>query len=443
MNDFAIWKGGLGYSEKKEAQDFVTGKDREYDVIFFKYEILALLSYHISLHDKEIIKKETSKEIIRELINLYGQQLDMIQEEDIHTEVEKLVLKANAEAGVNLRVLLSRNEQIHTDIRLFLIDSLLHLKQECLLSAEEIKKKGVKEDGIIPGYTHYRQAMPTTWSTYTDYIASTFVDFSKKISQAIQDLMELPLGYGSGFGSFSPADWKEVSQMLGFREIVKNPLLASSFRGVDELRVIDLLKEIMLRISRFSQDLILWSSEELGFISLPKAFVTGSSLMPNKANPDFLEMVEGYAALILSNSVTVSTLLLSKTSGYHRDFQIAKWCIIESLDIVFKTIKYFRKMVSEIEFLPDVASKVVQNSSFATGNAASEVISGTPWKDAYAKIGKRITQGIKLETYSVTSFEAIKLDELAKLIGEAEEEIRDRDQIYSKLIERSKIILNS
>lgn len=438
MSDNPIWKGGLAFSPNKKANDLTVGDDKTLDVLLYKYEIISLIAYHLSLSETGLVSRNISREILKTLSEMYQlNPKDLGSSEDVHSFVEESFMKANQQAGAYLRTLLSRNEQSHTDIRLFSIDELLNLKIKLLEASFKVKSVKAKESMVMPGFTHYRQAMPLTWTTYLDYVSSVLLEGALRTSEIIDGLKELPLGYGSGFGNDILLNWEEVANSLGMRKSDSNPFHEASFRGLDEMRILDLLKEIMLRLSRIAQDLIMWSSDDVGFIHLPLEYVTGSSLMPNKKNPDFLEMLEGYASQVMSDSLFASTELISKSSGYHRDFQISKWKVILSIRLVGQIAENFGDLIYGINFDARRAREILLNSSYATGYAATLVSRGMPWKEAYTRVGSMIEKGSMIPEYKIRNYEHTKRTKIKNELEKTKKEIEKRKAQYSFLINRA------
>jgi len=433
-----IWKGGIAFSKEKKALDLTIGDDKTFDSRLYRYEILSLTAYHLALAEISLLDREVSKQILNTLADLYNKEPSEIgQSEDVHSFVEESFLKRNENAGKYLRTLLSRNEQSHTDIRLFSIDSLLKIKISILEACLKISSVKTDPSMIMPGFTHYRQSMPVAWRTYLDHVSSTLLEEAMRISAVIDGLRELPLGYGSGFGNDLNINWQHVADSLGLKKSNANPFYVASFRGLDEMRILDLLKEITIRLSRIAQDLIMWSSDDAGFLDLPMEFVTGSSLMPNKKNPDFLEMLEGYANQVLSDSIFTSIEILSKSSGYYRDFQISKWKVMTSLDVVNKMIRNFGDLMSGIKFDIRRAKKILLNSSYATGYSANLVKEGIPWKDSYSRIGEMIIKGEKIPEYNVKEY-SNNIEKFALVeLENTKQELNERVETYSRLIKKA------
>ncbi len=427
---YKLWENGLANGKEKKALDLMIGDDSKYDFLMFKYELLNLIAYHESI-DPLIENVEIKNSIIRAIQELYSKGIASLQGyEDIHSYVEDAISKISKDSGEYLRILLSRNEQIHSDLRLYVIDGLLNLEKIILEGILKLSEN-LKINPTIPGLTHYRDAMPIKLRSYMDMVLSFNFEILDELDKMIDYLSVPVMGYGSGFGSLSSFDLCKFSNLLGLKDSNKNPLLLANLRGFDELRVIQVLSNITLFNSRIAQDLILWSGES-GFIELPEEYVTGSSLMPNKKNPDFLEMFIGYAIKINSLGVMTSQALIGKGSWYHREFQILKWGAIESLELVPKLMQAFFDMLSRIKIREDKIK--LSNSIYATHNAAMLIHEGKTWKDSYKIIGNALKEGKGLMEFEPPTFSTIKADLVKEKLDLVTAKIAEREGLYKKLL---------
>jgi len=427
-----LWNGGAAGDGEKRAQELIIGEDKKYDKVLFKYEILSLIAYHMSLHD-DLIESKIRYEIVDGLRKLYWEGIESLDNyEDIHSYVEGEFSKKFPELGKYLRILLSRNEQVHNDIRLFLIDELLNL-QKIILEGSIKLLESENQDITIPGYTHYRQAMPIKWNSYVDMLLGFNVLALRNIDYLINLLSYPAYGYGSGFGSLSKFDIEKFSNLLGMKFANQNPLLLANLRGMDELNSVQLISNIMLFYSRISIDLILWSSE-CGFIEIPSEYITGSSLMPNKRNPDFLEMFMGYSAELISNEHLIQNLLLGKGTFYHREFQMAKWKVMDAVMKSSSLLYYLFDLLSKVEINSEAVQKIMNKSIYATQNSAKLVYNGVSWKESYEIIGNKILIGDELEKIEPITYKTIDKKLLMEKLNEVNNEVERRKSIYSLLL---------
>ena len=436
-----IWKGGASTITETDISDIMTVEDTVMDSLLLDYEVLSLMAYHIQIYEQDLIPDEDSKSILRALLALLHKKVVIDPWlEDIHGYVEASVGEMSGRSYENLRIFLSRNEQSHTDIRLFQRDHLLNVAKQILNIAETAHKKGTDALGYIPGYTHYRQAMPVAIRTYYDYISSVMVHMSLDAVRVARTLMEeSPFGYGSGFGSLSPINFEKVSESLGFLKHMENPLSGSFHRGLDDLDVVYILEKSLISLSRIAQDMIIYSTGDHPFIKLPEDFTTGSSLMANKRNPDFLEMIQGYASVTIAGHVTTASILENKSSGYHREFQISKDKTIDLLTTCEKIFKHFNTFLSGVNIDGSEGMAAMDNSTYATSQAYNIFGTGKTWKESYRQVGDMVRAGGKFKAYDPEFYESVNqkiLDEIAGVIDDLVENIRIKRETIVQRVER-------
>lgn len=393
-----IWSGGASKDSSADIDDLMVGDDVLIDQEFFDYEVLTLLAYHVQICRQNILSRSDSTRIISSLLSLLEKRIDFKKElEDVHGNVESFILKEAGDSGKNLRIFLSRNEQIHTDILLYGKTELLELAQKSIDISEQLLKKREVAEGNIPGYTHYRQGMVISLKTYFDYFASVFKEAAMDLVAVSDSIDSVPFGYGSGFGSLSDVNFQKVSELLGMKPVKRNPQYLSIRRGLDELDLVYPLLKLLVNISRISQDLIMFSGDETPFFTLPDGFVTGSSLMANKRNPDFLEILQGYTSEIVGKFHTLLGIIANKSSGYHRDFQISKKIMVEVFRKTSMILNPLPQFFSGLRVNPGAAGLIIKNSSYATANAKALFSQGVTWKDAYSEAGRKVKNGEKLD----------------------------------------------
>lgn len=433
-----IWSGGVSDQGGPDLSDLMTKEDIGVDSHLINNEILGLIAYHLELSSSNVISRNESSEILKSLLKHYGAHSRIPEEfEDVHTYVENLV-KKDSEAGKNLRIFLSRNDQSHHDIRSFYLDSLLVISEELVSIAETISSHLTPLKGKMAGYTHYRQAMPVSFSTYFDHFAAVYLDLSHIAMELYSRLSMLsPLGYGSGYGTSLPVDMSLPAAKLGFKSNFRNPMHGSFYRGVDDMDVAYLETRILSSVSRMAQDFILFSSDEFGFLQLPSGFTTGSSLMPNKRNPDFLEMLQGFASEALGNLTMAVSAIMNKETGYHRELQLAKDKVIQFTGKTEQILKALNSLLGGITVDASRASSLMKNATNATTEAYELFKSGTKWKDAYQEVGKAIRDGKKLGEHEPDDFVTVTNKKLSEAKNHVEEYRKVRASVAAELLEEA------
>ncbi|WMT51577.1 MAG: lyase family protein [Ferroplasma sp.] len=393
-----IWSGSASPEAGNKAYRIMLEKDIEVDRHLIPYEILSLLAYNLNIYRKGIGRKEDTLKTLKELYGLYSRKLDLDPElEDVHGNIESIAMEETDGSAKNMRMFLSRNEQVHTDVDFFLVDTLIDYEKIIYSTLQEINK--IRQNGIMPGYTHYRQGMPVTFQTYMDFIKNIFVYNFNKINNAIGELKELPLGYGSGFGSMSDVDFTEVASYIGMEKNIKNPLFSFMLYPDNYIMVMSIINSFLIDISRIFQDMIIFSGDEMKILELPPGYVTGSSLMPNKVNPDFMEIFQGYAAKSVSIMNLLYSGIINKTTGYHRDFQVLKDEIIPFMVELKSILGGFPDLFSGIKFNGATSEKILGNSIYATYNSKLNFNSTGNWKESYRMVGDKIKSGNRLKSY--------------------------------------------
>lgn len=427
-----IWQGGASGDSSASLNRLMVEDDVSVDQHLEEYEVLTLMAYHREIHRRNLIPCKESSSIAKSLLKLLQDPLKLDPGlEDVHGNVEEFVLKDAGIAGKNLRIFLSRNEQSHTDIILFINDHILELAKLCNATALTILAKRDTVSGPMPGYTHYRQAMVISAVSYLDFLASQFEYLARDLIERVSRIRVLPFGYGSGFGQVTDIDFRNVASYLGFEHPPLNPMFLASRRGMDEAEFLMSGVGIMTVLSRISQDLIIFSGDELPLFILPEGFTTGSSLMANKRNPDFLEMVQGYASMLLGHFQSALGIVLNKSSGYHRDFQISKLLAVRSALLIEEILKRVNDLFRGLKFNAEASISAIKNSSYATANALMSFNRGIPWKDAYAETGKKIREGKKLVEIEPAEMRTVSLEEL-KEIEDRITSMQERNDAFRK-----------
>ncbi|MGC8515465.1 MAG: lyase family protein [Thermoplasmata archaeon] len=411
-----IWEGGGTEASDKYLTDVMTDEDTAIDSTLLDYEVINLLAFHVDLKKKGIIKEEESDSMLSALCSYLGRKIRVDpEEEDIHAYLENRIREAIGKSAENLRLFLSRNEQSQCNLRSFYVDHLLALAETLLKGSEKLRVIATGSKGKMPGFTHWRQAMPLAISTYYDYLSRILLDHSKDTILLIKKFRHFsPFGMGSGFGSFSSVSFNDIARDLGFENGPGNPVAASFYRGIDDLEVLSLISRMMVFYSRICADIIIYSSGSNPSLILPTAFLTGSSLMPNKRNPDFLEMVQGYTAQITADSAAISGIIANRNTGYHREFQISKDKAMRDLLLIESITGYMIQLLVEMKFDPVISSSSIENGSYSSYEAYKIFEKSGKWKESYKQTGEKVRSGELFSEYEPAAYESVSLHELTE-----------------------------
>src|ERR1700719_582090 len=363
----------------------------------------------ISVDEKKKIE-HSLREIEREIAS--GNFLWDASLEDVHMNIESALTKKIGETGAKLHTARSRNDQIALDLRLYVKDEIdrtfLQLKklQQSILGLAE-KHLGV----VMPGYTHLQRAQPVLFSHYLlGHIESLGRD-SERLCDCLKRTDVLPLGSAALAGSTVVLDRESIARDLKFSQVSQNSLDAVSDRDF-VCEFIFCLAMIGLHLSRLSEDLILWSTSEFGFVEFSEEFSTGSSLMPQKKNPDMAELTRGKTGRLYGNLVSILTTLKGLPSSYNRDLQEDKEALFDSVDTVNAALEVFSAMVPKMKINREKMKEAATDPSlFATDLAEYLVEKGMPFRKAHETVGRLVAEAMGKET----SLSAIPLSKLKKL----------------------------
>jgi len=384
------------YKLNEEIENFTVGNDFLLDKELVKYDVLGSIAHATMLNKINIIDNNELQKLKKTLIEILEldkkNKFEIKQEdEDVHTAIENYLTKKLGNLGKKIHTARSRNDQVLTALRLYEKEELKEIKmllgqyKDSLLT---ITKKYGKIK--IPGYTHMQKAMPTDVKTWLGSFISSIEDNLKLLDAAYSIIDKSPLGSAAGFGIPSiKINKKMTASLMGFSEAMSNPMYAQLSRGKLEATILHLLSQIMLDLNKLSTDLMLFNMQEFGFISLPKDFCTGSSIMPQKKNPDVLELVRAKYHVVLGEEFKVKSMISNLISGYNRDLQLTKEPVISSLEIVKSCIKMMVLTVSKIKIDEKKCEEALTKELYATEEAYKLVKKGIPFREAYKKVSRK------------------------------------------------------
>ncbi len=322
-------------------------------------------------------------------------------DQDVHMAVERRLTETLGDLGKKIHTGRSRNDQVAVDVRLHIKDQLLATEGEVAALASSLLAFG-KRHSLLPlvGRTHLQPAMPSSVGVWASGHAEMVLDQVVNLEAAygINDLC--PLGSAAGYGVPLPLDRNLTSGLLGFARPLHNVFGASMARGEDEAALLSALAQLMVVLSRLAEDLIIFSMPEFAYFRLPREYCTGSSIMPQKYNPDVLELVRSKAAIVVGLQTAALTQLHAMPGGYNRDLQDSKGLYMKGISIARTTLRILAKVVDGVSvdegklragFIPGV---------FATDAALRQVAAGVPWREAYHDVRDHLE---RLETEDADS----------------------------------------
>jgi argininosuccinate lyase len=392
-----LWQKDKG--SLREVELFTVGKDREMDMYLAAFDVLGSLAHIEMLESVGLLTKDELIQLQRELKKIYQQIQNgefRLQDdvEDIHSQVELLLTQKLGDIGKKIHSARSRNDQVLVDIKLFLRTELEELVKAIQPFFELLQTQSEKyKADLLPGYTHLQLAMPSSFGLWFGAYAESLVDDTITLKAAYDVVNKNPLGSAAGYGSSFPIDRALTTKLLGFDDLNYNVVYAQMGRGKAERITAMALANVADTLSKLSMDATLFLNQNFSFISFPAELTTGSSIMPHKKNPDVFELIRSHCNQIKALPNEIMLMTTNLPSGYHRDLQLLK----EHLFPAFKTLKDCIEMaglmLSSIVVKKDILEDEKYKFLFSVEEVNKLVLQGTPFRDAYKKIGLDIEAG--------------------------------------------------
>jgi len=390
----ALWGGRFSKDTDKQVAKFT--ESVSYDQRLYPYDIQGSIAHVTMLAKQKIISKNEADIIIAELKKIL-QKLDdgsfplSEQLEDIHMNIEAALIHAQPEIGAKVHTGRSRNDQVNTDERLYLreeADNIVELLSD--MQRALIVMARSNDTAILPGLTHLQHAQPVLFAHHLLAYVEMFARDKERMQDCRKRINRSPLGAGALAGSTLPLDREYTAQLLGFDAVLRNSMDAVADRDyiVEFLATLSL---ISMHISRISEDIIHWASQQYNFIDLDDAFCTGSSLMPQKKNPDVAEIARGKTGRVYASLVGMLTILKGLPLTYNRDLQEDKEGIFDAIDTVKMVLSTVAAMIATTKIKADVSQKAASSPELmATDLAEWLVLKEVPFRDAHHMVGRYV-----------------------------------------------------
>ena len=373
--------------------DYTVGDDPVLDMGLVRWDCLGTAAHVTMLSEMPVtppvVTKDEAARVRAALAEVVADKTFVVreQDQDVHMAVETRLTDMLGDLGKKIHTGRSRNDQVAVDVRLHIKDQILGLEGELADLASALVDFGKAHDRVpMVGRTHLQPAMPSSVGVWATGHAEMILDQTANLEAAYTMNDACPLGSAAGYGVPLPLNRQRTSDLLGFARPMHNVFGASMGRGEDEAALLSALAQLMAVLSRLAEDMILFSMPEFGYFTLPRAYCTGSSIMPQKYNPDVLELVRSKTAQVLGLATASLSMLHAMPGGYNRDLQDCKGLYMKGLSITRTTLRILAKFVQGMGidetklragFIPGV---------FATDVALRKVAAGTPWREAYHQV---------------------------------------------------------
>jgi argininosuccinate lyase len=398
-----LWEKGI--NPEPAIIEFTAGKDRKTDLSLTKWDIIGSMAHVIMLEDVGLITDDEKNGLLKALHSLFvwDEEGSLVIEngvEDIHSQIEKEMSSILGTTGKKIHTGRSRNDQVLVDIRLYTreeIDRLSVLIRKLFTRLQSLSEqyKGV----LLPGYTHMQPAMVSSFGLWFGAYAECLADDVLLLAGARALNNQNPLGTAAGYGTTLPINRKLTSDLLEFDDLLYNSAYASLSRGKIEMAIASALASVSQTLSRFAMDICLFMTAEFRFIDFPDEYITGSSIMPQKRNPDVFELIRARSNVLLTLPMQVASITSNLPSGYNRDLQLLKQIIFDAFGELRECMEIMLLMLNNIKVRKNITENPLYNTIFSTEEVNRLVKQGIPFRDAY----KAVSDMVKNSSFSRTS----------------------------------------
>ena len=392
-----LWSKGTQATDLVE--DFTVGNDRILDMRLAKYDVQGSMA-HIKMLESIGLLTPEELDILTAGLQQIMSEIEagtfILEDdvEDIHSQVELLLTRRLGDIGKKIHSGRSRNDQVLVDVKLFLKDETLKLREEVLALFQTLQSLSEKhKDTLLPGYTHGQVAMPSSFGLWFGAYAEAFADDMYMLRGAYNVTNQNPLGSAAGYGSSFPLDRQMTTDLLDFGDLDYNVVAAQLSRGKSERAVASAMGAIALTLNKFAADCCMYMSPNYGFIKFPDELTTGSSIMPHKKNPDVWEIMRGKCNMIMAKENEISLLCSNMPHGYHREFQLLKDILFPALELMHKCLMMADYMLQHIIVKEGILDAPIYDYLFTVEEVNRRTLEGMPFRDAYKSVGIEVNEG--------------------------------------------------
>lgn len=383
----------------KAVETFTVGRDREMDLLLAEADVLGSLAHTRMLETIGLLTSAELEAVQRELKHVYreiGAGRFRIDDdvEDVHSQVEFLLTERIGEAGKKIHSGRSRNDQVLVDLRIFLRRQVMEVADDVRSLFALLQRLADKyKEVLMPGYTHFQIAMPSSFGLWLGAYAEGLVDDVQMLLAAYKVCNKNPLGSAAGYGSSFPLNRTMTTRLLGFDTLNYNVVYAQMGRGKTERIVAQALSSVAATLARLAMDNTLFLSQNFGFISYPSSLTTGSSIMPHKKNPDVWELIRGKCNLVQGVPNQIAMMTTNLPVGYHRDLQLLKEVLFPAIAEIRSCLQMAHYMLENLSVRENILDDPKYDYLFSVETVNNMALAGVPFREAYRKVGLDIEAG--------------------------------------------------
>lgn len=394
-----LWAKSTGTITSLQIEQFTVGKDRELDSQMAEFDVIGSLAHIQMLQSIGLLTQEEYYLLQQALRDIYttikkGQFIIEETVEDVHSQIELLLTQKLGDTGKKIHSGRSRNDQVLLDVKLFLREQIrLIVHSINTLFSTLLTLSDTYKDVLLPGYTHFQIAMPSSFGLWFGAYAESLMDDLIQLQAAYRVVNKNPLGSAAGYGSSFPLNRQMTTELLGFDTMNVNVVYAQMGRGKTERITAQALASVAATIAKLAMDITLYMNQNFGFISFPDEITTGSSIMPHKKNPDVFELVRAHCNCLQALPNDIILLNTNLPSGYHRDFQLLKEQIFPAFQELLSCLSITNYALSQVHVRRDILEDPQYRYLFSVEEVNRKVLAGIPFRDAYQQVAEEIQSG--------------------------------------------------
>ena len=380
-------------------EEFTVGNDRVWDERLARWDVVASIAHANMLGKIGLLTSAEAQTLVKTLSELL-EEIDQLgitigtEYEDVHSLIEHRLIQQLGDVGKRIHIGRSRNDQVAVALKMFLRHEMRQLRNVTLdLAQVMLGQAEANETLLVPGYTHMQVAMPSSFGLWYGGYAEALLEDARVIETAIDAANANPLGSAAGYGSTIPLDREMTTEALNFNRLHVTSTFAQMSRGRTERICAMVMANVASTLSRFADDVVLFMSQNFGFVALPDSFTTGSSIMPHKKNPDVFEVLRARLNRLQALPTELSFMVANQTSGYHRDVQFMKDRIIPMIDELRYCIHVAVHVIPHIECKVNLMEDEKYRYAFSVDRVNELVLQGMPFRDAYRTVATEIATG--------------------------------------------------
>lgn len=386
-----LWQSkSAQHKGRMEIENFLAGDDAPLDEKLAQYDCIASAAHAEALEKAGVLSHSECAALKKELVEIAvlaksGKFGISASDEDMHTKIENHLTEKLGALGKKIHTSRSRNDQVLVALRLYMKSELLETKKSAQKLASAFLEFARENNGTpMPGYTHMQRAMPSSVSLWASAFADSLEDDIKLLECVIEILDQNPLGSGAGYGvPVLEIDRALTAKLLGFGRVQENPIYCANSRGKFEALSLSALSQIALTLNKFASDVMLFSTAEFGFFTVHESLCTGSSMMPQKRNPDAIEMLRAKTNLVNAQLPNALAVMQNLPSGYNRDLQLTKAPLVNGIETMQECLMVAEIAIKTLRVNREALEKAMGTDLLAAQRAHELAAKGTPFRDAY------------------------------------------------------------